>query len=89
MSTPKKEEIKFPCRWEFRAIAVAEQKELARAAVTRIGSEHGKCFEIIAGECSKGGKYAALRIACEVISIEEARSIAGDLAKAEGVRFLL
>lgn len=84
MSSSKKE-IKFPCRWEFRLITMAETCEKSRAGVSAISKE----FEIVPGEISGGGKYQALRVACQVCSIDEARELAAALGKVEGVRFLI
>ena len=84
-----KQKIKFPCRWEFRLIAMAESCEKTRASVAAIGTARKKELEVISGEASGGGKYQALRVACQVDSIEEARELAGMLGKAEGVRFLI
>jgi putative lipoic acid-binding regulatory protein len=85
----KKQEIQFPCRWEFRLIAAAETIEKTEAEAEAIGKAENAGFEISAGESSGSGKYSALRIACEVDSLERARSLAALLSKVEGVRFLI
>ncbi len=85
----KKAEIQFPCRWEFRLIAMTGTAEKTRVAAEAIGQAENAAFEITAGESSGGGKYTALHVACEVDCIERARALAALLAKAEGVRFIL
>lgn len=85
----KKAEIQFPCRWEYRLFAQAETVDKTKAAVTAIGEAENTHFEIADGSSSGSGKYAALRVSCEVDCIEKARSLAALLGKAEGVRFLL
>ena len=81
--------IKFPCQWEFRLIAFAPEAEKVRAQVDALGKAENADFSIIAGEVSGGGKYQAVRVSCEVDSIESARSLASKLSTLEGVRFLL
>ena len=85
----KDPEIKFPCRWEYRVIAIAPEVEKSRAAVTLIGAAEDTVFEISPGGLSGGGKYQALRVACEVPSLDKAHHIAELLSKAEGVKFVL
>ena len=85
----KKAEIQFPCRWEFRLITMTGSTEKTQAAVKAIGQAENAAFEITTGESSGGGKYTALRVACEVDCIERARTLAALLSKAEGVRFIL
>ena len=85
----KKAEIQFPCRWEFRLIAMAESIDKTRAAILTVGEEENAAFEITDGESSGSGKYSALHVACEVDCIERARTLAALLARAEGVRFIL
>ena len=82
-------EIKFPCRWEFRLMAFTGTLEKTKASVAEIGKAENAAFEISTGESSATGKYTAVRVACEVADIDRARSLAALLAKAEGVRFLL
>ena len=88
-SSNKKQELQFPCRWEFRLVAVAETLENTRAAVEAVNETEKAGFEITAGESSGSGRYTALRVACEVDSLERARSLASILSKIEGVRFLI
>lgn len=85
----KKQEIQFPCNWEFRLIAAGETVQLTKESVLNIGKEKNTVFEITEGETSGGGKYKAVRVSCQVVSIEQARTLAEALAKAEGVRFLI
>ena len=85
----KDPEIKFPCRWEYRVIAIAPEVEKSRAAVTLIGAAEDTVFEIIPGGLSGGGKYQALRVSCSVNSMEHARLLAGKLSKADGVKFMI
>ena len=85
----KKPEIKFPRLWEFRLIAVAETMEQTKAAVAALGSARSTVFDTAPGESSGSGKYAALRVSCQVASMDEAREIAGALGKLDGVRFLI
>ena len=54
-----------------------------------IGAAEDTVFEIIPGGLSGGGKYQALRVACEVPSLDKAHHIAELLSKAEGVKFVL
>lgn len=81
--------IKFPCQWEFRLIASAPESEKVRSQVVAIGKAENADLTIIAGEVSGGGKYQAIRVSCEVDSIERARELASLFSKVEGVRFLL
>ncbi len=85
----KEPEIKFPCRWEYRVIAIASEAEKSRAALSLISEAEKIAFEIESGGVSGGGKYHALRVACEVGSLEQAHSLAALLSKAEGVKFVL
>lgn len=84
-----KKEIQFPCRWEFRLFAAMETLDKTQAAAIELGKSRNLDFEISIGESSASGKYTALRVACQVGSIEQARELAGELGKLEGVRFLL
>ena len=84
-----KKEIQFPCRWEFRLFAAMETLDKTKSAAAELGKSRGLDFEISVGESSASGKYTALRVACQVDSIEQARELAGALGKLEGVRFLL
>lgn len=88
MSSTQKE-IQFPCRWEFRLIAMADSSEKTRSGIAAVGNSLQKELEIVPGEASGGGKYQAIRVACQVGSIEEARELAGAFGKVEGVRFLI
>jgi putative lipoic acid-binding regulatory protein len=85
----KKQEIQFPCRWEFRLIAAAETIEKTEAEAEAIGKAENAGFEISAGESSGSGKYNTIRTACTVGSIEQARSLADKFSKLDGVRFLI
>ncbi|MBR7130679.1 MAG: DUF493 domain-containing protein [Lentisphaeria bacterium] len=85
----KGEEIKFPCQWEFRLIAIAAEAEKTRAAVDAIDKAENAGFTVSAGESSGGGKYQALRVSCSVNSMEHARLLAGKLSKADGVKFMI
>ena len=82
-------QIKFPCRWEFRLIAGNESLEKTRAAVAEIGKREHADFEVTDGDLSPGGRYAALRVSCEVDSRERATALAAALSRADGVRFLI
>ncbi|MBE6389060.1 MAG: DUF493 domain-containing protein [Lentisphaerae bacterium] len=83
------EKIKFPCRWEFRVITDGSLTARSRAAVAGIGEQENVALEITDGESSGGGKYTALRVAGEVVSLEQARELAKLFSRAEGVRFVL
>ena len=85
----KKQEIQFPCRWEFRLVASGETLPLTRNAVEMIGKQENAGFEITDGGVSKSGKYSTIRIACEVDSLARARGLAEMLSRVEGVRFLI
>lgn len=85
----QKEKIQFPCQWEFRLVADAGTMEITRAAVTALGKSRNTGFELSMGDSSGSGKYAALRVSCQVVSLEQARELADALKKIEGVRFLI
>ncbi|MBE6355780.1 MAG: DUF493 domain-containing protein [Lentisphaerae bacterium] len=88
MGKTQNAEIQFPCRWEFRLIVMAETVEKSRAEAS--GKVAGcKDLQITAGESSGGGKYCALRVACEVDSMVHAKELAAELSKVHGVRFML
>lgn len=81
--------IKFPCQWEFRVIASLPDAEMVRERIIALGDAEKADFVIVSGGASGGGKYQAIRVSCEVDSIERARSLASVLSTVEGVRFLL
>lgn len=89
MSQEKKQEIQFPCQWEFRLVTEAATLTDSRSEVEAIGQSENAGFSITAGENSKSGKYAAIRVACEVDSLERARELAKRLSTVKGVRFLI
>ena len=81
--------IKFPCQWEFRVIASLPESEKVQERISELGKVENAGFSIVSGGASGGGKYQAIRVSCEVDSIERARSLASKLSVVEGVRFLL
>ncbi|MBO5667748.1 MAG: DUF493 domain-containing protein [Lentisphaeria bacterium] len=81
--------IQFPCRWEYRIITNGSCTGQSREAIAAIGSSEKVALEITSGESSGNGKYTALRVACEVASLEQARELARLFSQAEGVRFVL
>ena len=83
----KDTEIKFPCRWEYRVIA--SEAEKSRAALSLISAAENVVLEITSGGVSGGGSYQALRVACEVASLEQAHHLSALFSKAEGVKFVL
>ena len=88
MSGNARAKITFPCRWEFRLIALSETLEATRQAVTAIDGKEHAGFDIAPGETSGGGRFTALRVSCMVDSAERAKELAALLAQAEGVRFI-
>ena len=88
MDKNQKAEIQFPCKWEFRLIVMAETAEKSRALAAAVISSCAQA-QVVAGESSGGGKYCALRVSCEVLSMDHARELAASLSKVDGVRFML
>ena len=89
MSPKKKQEIQFPCQWEFRLVIESAALTDSRSEVEKIGESENAGFSITDGENSKSGKYTTIRVACEVDSLERARELAKKLSTVTGVRFLI
>ena len=82
-------EIKFPCQWEFRLIVNGAESENVTAGIREVDSVEHAGFKIASGEASAGGKYCALRVSCEVDSLERARQLAARLSTLPGVKFMI
>lgn len=82
-------EIKFPCPWEFRLIVNAAEVENVLAGIKDLDDRENAGFQTVSGEKSNGGKYASLRISCEVDSQTRARDLAAALGALPGVKFMI
>ena len=83
------QEIKFPCPWEFRLITDSTQAEETENGIAALEAKEKPGFTICRGEASSGKKYLALRISCQVDSLERAKFLAGELGKLPGVKFMI
>ena len=82
-------EIKFPCLWEFRLITDSTMVEATEAGIAALEAKEKPGFTISRGEASSGKKYLALRISCQVDSMERSKFLAGELGKLPGVKFMI
>ena len=82
-------EIKFPCVWEFRLITDSTMADETEAGIAALEVREKPAFTISRGEASSGKKYLALRLSCQVESLERAKYLAGELGKLPGVKFMI
>ena len=82
-------EIKFPCTWEFRLIVDSADVAAAEAGIAAVEAEEKPAFTVRRGEASAGKKYLALRLSCEVDSMERAKTLAAKLGALPGVKFMI
>ena len=85
----QKQDIQFPCQWEFRLVTEAAVSEQSRNEIETINRNENAGFVITDGENSKSGRYTTIRVACEVDSLERARALAKMLSTVNGVLFLI
>lgn len=85
----KGKELKFPVDWEFRIVVESAKEEAARKAVAECLASHGVAADITDGLRSGGGRYQTLRAAVTLKDREMMNSLSADLAKVDGIKFLL
>lgn len=83
------EELKFPVDWEYRIIVEAVQEENVRQEVEKCLKSHGISTAIHEGLHSEGGRYRTLKVAVTLHDREMMNALSAELAKIEGVKFLL
>ena len=79
------------CRtFELNVLRRWDRSEYTAVRFYRIpGAAENVVLEITSGGVSGGGSYQALRVACEVASLEQAHHLSALFSKAEGVKFVL
>ena len=55
-------QIQFPCPWEMRVIAVGDQADAVRRALTALLERDGQAPAVADGAASSQGKYVAFRV---------------------------
>lgn len=82
-------ELKFPVDWEYRIIVEADREAAAREGVEKCLKTHGLSPAIHGGMHSEGGRYRTLKAPVTLRDRGMMNALSADLAKVEGVKFLL
>lgn len=89
MTTPQKQELKFPVDWEFRIVCESTQTAAVRTAAEIFLKEHNVTPEFSDGLASKGGKYGTLKFPVTLTDRAMMNTLANGLAALPGVKFVL
>ena len=85
----KGEELKFPVDWEFRIVAESAKADAVCKAAGACLASHGIDSPLTEGRGSGGGRYLTLRVDVVLKDRETMNLLSAELAKIDGVKFLL
>ena len=83
------QELKFPVDWEYRIIVDAAREGSVRNEVEETLRAHGVSPKVQEGLHSEGGRYRTLKVPATLLDRGMMDTLSADLAKIEGVKFLL
>ena len=89
MADMNKNEIRFPCAWEFRIIVEADKNDAAVAGIEGVFFAFGVDVELVPGGVSGGGRYRAYRTAAQVTDREMLNRLTAGLGSVDGVKMVL
>ena len=83
------EELKFPVDWEYRIVVEAAREGSVRQEVEKCLKSRGLSPAIHEGLHSEGGRYRTLKVPVTLLDRGMMDALSEELAKIEGVKFLL
>jgi len=89
MTAPEKGEIRFPCPWEMRVIAMADQGAAVRSALVSLLERDGQAPAVADGAASAGGKYVAFRVTFTAYDRKYLEGFVRAVSSVPGVKMLL